>query len=148
MNPFLLASRERLSAWKTFRTSLPALSEPEQLRAVAAFWAQAPIGTYAYDADDCSKWPTPWEMMADGSWCRNSVAIGMEFTLRLSGWDPARLCLQFIRDTDLSEEILVLIVDGNRWLNYEYREVVSVPETKWVPLFSCRHNGKNYVCGD
>lgn len=149
MNPFILPDRERLAAWKTFRTSLPALSEAEQLRAVAAFWAQAPVGTYAYDADNCAGWPTPWEMIADGSWCRNSTAIGMEFTLRLSGWDPARLRLHFIRDLDLSEEMLVLVVDGTRWLNYEYREVVPVPETKQVLLFSCCHDGKSYVaCGN
>lgn len=130
MNPFLLTPRERLADWKKLRETLSTHPEREQLDMVAKYWAQAPVATFAYDADDPSSWPTAWEMISEGDWCRNSVAIGMEFTLRLSGWDAERLKLIHWHDFDLSDRILVLQVDAKYLLNFEYGEVVDVPNTR------------------
>jgi hypothetical protein len=97
MNPFLLDPHERLRDWKAFRTGLSMLSEPDQLRAVAGYWALAPMKSLAYDVERPLDLPTPWEMIDLGDWCRNSVAYGMEFTLRLAGWDASRLKLVSLR---------------------------------------------------
>jgi hypothetical protein len=53
------------------------------LDTLAEYWAQAPLMKCAYDGEDCSEWPGPWEMIHARRLVPYSVAIGMEFT---SGW--------------------------------------------------------------
>jgi hypothetical protein len=116
MNPFLVSPRERLSLWKALRSSLATMPEEEQLDAVAKFWAQAPLHKFAYDVEKPETWPSPWEMINDGEWCARSVGIGIEFTLRLGGWNPERIRLHLIRDLDRSDMMSVVEIDRNTTL--------------------------------
>lgn len=144
MNPFLLGPEERLTTWKAFRGSLRGMDEQEQLGAVARYWAQAPIDRYAYEPLQPETWPTPWEMIAAGDWCENSLAIGMEFTLRLSGWTADRLSLLFWRDLDFSFERLVLKIDDRYLLNYHVGIVCEIPLTQHVVVSRVRYDHSKY----
>jgi hypothetical protein len=145
MNPFILSARDRLDHWKQFRKELLALQEKEQTERVARYWALAPLSRIAYDVERPDTWMTPWEMVSAGDWCRNSVAIGMEFTLRLAGWHPDRLQLENIKDYDLCDQMMVLIIDGQRVMNYTYAEVVDYPIAKHDVVGRWRFSGKFYV---
>lgn len=145
MNPFLLSNHELLSEWKDFRKSLPSFSEAEQLEKVALFWAQAPLMKFAYDAERPDEWGTPWEQLDSNDWDRNSLAVGMEFTLRLSGWDASRLKLQYIRDPEISNIVMVLKIDDIMLLNYYERIISPLPNHDYGIIFSWQHDGKKYV---
>lgn len=145
MNPFLMDPKSRLGHWKEFRKALTAMSEADQLQAVADYWAKAPLDKIAYDIEDPESIPSAWEMVSDGNWCRNSVAIGMEFTLRLAGWAPERLRLAMLRDYDISDQMVVLIIDGIRVLNYSYGLVTDYPATRHDVVGSWRFSGKFYT---
>ena len=141
MNPFLLAASERLADWRQFRASLVSMSDPERLTAVAAYWAQAPISIIA----DTEHWPPIWQMIADNVWSRNSVAIGMEATLRLAGTVSERMTLRRIRDAD--DVLMVLVVDQTWVLNYDsgsYRRYKFPHEV----LREWHFVGKQYVAID
>jgi hypothetical protein len=142
MNPFILSSQDRLEHWKQFRRQLPSLPETEQLNSVAKYWALAPLAKVSYDVEDPMSWPTPWEMISQGIWCRNSVAIGMEFTLRLSGWKPQRLQLAMLRDYELSEQTMIVIIDDSKVMNYTYSVVVDYPNTKHEIVGKWQFSGK------
>lgn len=144
MNPFLLDPQGRLANWKTFRNSLAEMAEEEQLQRVAEYWAQAPLVKMAYDIEQSEEWPTPWEMVNAGNWCRNSIAIGMEFTLRLAGWKSDRMQLVLLRDWDISQIILTVVVDDSRVLNYNYNEVIDYPKTKHDVVGRWSYTGKHY----
>lgn len=145
MNPFVLSPQDRLDHWKQFRKTLGKYSEEDQLKMVADYWALAPLARTVYDLEHPDTIASPWEMISDGDWCRNSVAIGMEFTLRLSGWDAARLELVNLRDYDLSEQMVVVIIDDRKVLNYTYSEVVDYPKSKHDVVGRWRFNGKFYI---
>lgn len=145
MNPFLLSPQQLLNDWKTFRTSLAAMPEMDQLNAVATYWAKAPIKTMAYDPEALDTYPTPWEMIGENDWCRNSVAIGMEFTLRLSGWATDRLRIKMMRDYDISDQKLVVEIDGKHLLNYDYGTVSEIPSTRFDILQTWAFKGRNYT---
>ena len=98
----------------------------------------------AYDFEDCSEWPSPWEMISKGDWCPYSVAIGMEFTLRLAGWDKSRLTLMVIRDYDISAQMMILKIDDDTVLNYSVGMVEEFPKTNYCVLAQFQSNGKRY----
>lgn len=145
MNPFLLSHHELLSEWKDFRKSLPDFSETEQMHKVAVFWAQAPLMKFAYDPENPEEWGTPWEMIYGNMYDRSSLAIGMEFTLRLSGWDASRFKLQYINDQDLSAMMMVLKIDDKVLLNYNERIISALPEHDYNIICSWQFDGKNYI---
>jgi len=144
MNPFLLPPQQRLTHWKDFRSNLNQKSEMDQLSAVADYWQWPPLKTMAYDPESLDLLPTPWEMIANNDWCKNSVAVGMEFTLRLIGWDVNRMTIKMMRDYDISDQKLVLEIDEKHLLNYDYGVVTEIPNTRFDFISSWRFIGRNY----
>lgn len=145
MNPFLLSQTERQAKWKEVRTGLCGLSEPDQLKSVATFWAQAPLSNTSYDLHQPEGWPTPWEMLRANVWCRHSRAIGMEFTLRLGGWDASRLKLILANDLNISDTIFVLEIDRTTILNYDLGNTVTLPNRQWEIIAEWQFTGKFFT---
>lgn len=127
MNSFKLPPAQRLTAWSEFRDSLPSMSEADQLQAVAEFWQQCPFDRWVIDPQEPKEWLSVWEMLHEGQYCINCVALGIEATLRYSGWDPSRLELVMIREADaLGSEYFVVKIDNMIILNYSYGKCVPV----------------------
>lgn len=144
MNPFLLPPKERLADWKQLRTTVAQLSDDEAMALVASYWSQAPLSKMAYDPEFPDQWMSPWEMVNSGEWCPYSRAIGMDFTLRLAGWDISRLKLILMRDYTISEQLMVLKIDDTYALNYSNGMVVEYPNTDQTILVTWQFDGKNY----
>lgn len=144
MNPFLLPTAERMADWRCFRASLAKKEEAEKFAAVAAYWAQAPLLTMAYDVEAPRTWPTPWEMMHVNQWCRKSVAIGMEATLRLIGIDSERLTLELMLDRDIQDLLFILKIDDQWALNYDWGSVTTYPKTEHAVIRRIRFSGRGY----
>ncbi len=83
-------------------------------------------------------------MISHGDWCRRMIAVAMEMTLRIAGWDTSRLKIVAFRDYDISEELLVLKIDDQWALNYSIGEVVPYPETHQVVTAIWQFQGRNY----
>jgi len=144
MNSFLLSPQQRLVYWKEFRTNLSKMPEIDQLSAVAEYWKLVPLKKMAYDPEALDLLPSPWEMISSDDWCKNSVAVGMEFTLRLSGWNANRMTIKMMRDYDISDQKLVLEIDENHLINYDYGIVTKMPATRFDIISSWRFIGRNY----
>ena len=123
------------------------MDDIQKLQAVAAFWAQAPLMLIAYDLEQPDQWPTPWEMIHANEWCRNSVAIGMEATLRLAGMAASRLLLRQIIDRDIQAMLLVLVVDNTWVLNYDWGSVLPYPQTNQHIMHEWRFVDRGYYSG-
>lgn len=144
MNPFLLPLSQLLQQWKDLRNDLKNKDDDDKLAEVVKFWSYSPLATFAHDPDRLDTYDTPWEMMHQNDWCRNSVAVAMDFTLRLGGVSPDRLRVRMIRDHDVSDQKLVVEVDGKYWLNYEHGTVSAIPNTNWDVLDTWKFSGKKY----
>lgn len=123
MNPFMLSSSERLQAWGQFRDGLPEMNEFKQLEEVAAFWSQCPYSRWTMDPETTKEWLSVWEILNEGEYCKNAIALCMEATLRFSGWNPDRLKLVMSKNMTDGEEYFVLIIDDTHVLNYSHGEV-------------------------
>lgn len=145
MNPFVVSPSFLNSEWKELRNKIAEMTRDEMLYAVSSFWSKAPVKKFAYDPEALDTVPSPWEMVAANDWCENSIAIGMEFTMRLAGIEPERMKLLYIRDNDLSMLRLVLEVDGEKWLNYDFDTISPIPDTNYHVIDSWVFGRKNYV---
>jgi hypothetical protein len=148
MNPFKSSPTQRLATWAAFRDSLPNLTEAEQIQQVAEFWAQCPFDRWLLEPSAPETWPSVWEMLYEGTYCMNAVAVGIETTLRLAGWDANRLELVMMKEVDnISAEYFVVKIDGTHILNYSYGKCVPVAETQGKVEFqyAYRWAGRTYA---
>lgn len=130
LNFYNLSPTQRILKWRELRASLTNKDEFNQLLATAEFWADAPLQTFVLDWDQIEKWPTAWELLYEGNFDTNVVAILMEQTLVLSGWDNARFKLMYIKDTKIEAQMMTLLVDDKWILNYSLREVFDYTRIK------------------
>ena len=141
MNPFLLPPAERLADWKQFRRSLSTLEEEQQWQAVAQYWAQPPLLSTSPLMLLLDTTPTIWDMIYDNKWCRNSVVLGMEATLRLAGLAADRMTLRLLQDSLC--EVLVLVIDDRWMLNYDWG-CLSPYSTTYQIIRQWRFSGRHY----
>lgn len=145
VNPFIIHSTPdtRLSFWKGLRNTL--VDNPDALDILAEYWGLVPLGNSHMQIDDPTTWGTPWEMIHNGNWDRHMVAVGMEMTLRLSGWDASRLKIVSFRDYDISDEVTVLKIDNTYALNYNVGQVINWPNSEKIITDSWQFDGREYV---
>lgn len=116
---------DRLRLWKNLRTDLVNLSLEEQLKEIAKFYALMPFGTRMLDYHDPSAWPTPWEILFHGSFCRSSISLLMFYTLVLLNVNE-HIDLELIDDGNDVYLVLVVGYTGTQdhfVLNYHLGEV-------------------------
>lgn len=129
---FLTQPKQLLKSWKDLRERLTVTkSDDEHLRLVIDFWNHAPIGPRSINWDQPTQWPDPWQLIHDREFDESSIAIGMFYTLLLAEdqrWDPSRLQLVLINDTDQKIQRLVLLVDRRLVLNLDYGSIINVDQ--------------------
>jgi len=127
MNPFMLPEKERMLSWRELRNQIQAANDLDtKLNLLLQWWSKAPICRYSIDAFDSSEWPTPWELLNENMFCTSAISYMMAQTLALTGFEPSRLKLSFIKGQD--DERLVLVVDEEITLNYSFGEVFAWSE--------------------
>jgi len=122
-NVFILDYPTRLKAWSDLRTNLQNLSLEAKCIEVDKFWQSVPIQTYYLHTDYIKDWPTPWELISDNVYCNYARALGMIYTLLLTG--TKNLELVEAKDDNSNEVILVLVDDAKYVLNYWPDTVVN-----------------------
>ena len=128
MQPYLLSAKERTRHWRDLRLSLSEQeTDEEQLLKVAKYWQQFPISKYYLDVDRPKYWPSPWEILFDGDYCRSSLAYLMKQTLVMGDirWNDNRLSLMLIDDRIKSDIFIVLVADNKYVANYSQDEIID-----------------------
>jgi hypothetical protein len=119
MNPFLLDSRNRLTAWKSHRVLIQNAPEVnEKIQLTLSFWKQAPIENPVIDWDNSAVWPTAWELVHANRFCESALSLGVAYTLLLSG-DDSFSDPELLLITDRVNHVQKIIVRmGQLVLNY------------------------------
>lgn len=148
-NPFLCNSKQLSQHWRTIREQLTDdKSDLEHLNIVSKFWSYAPISAPFLNWDNPSTWPTPWELIAEMNFDQSAVALGMEYTLLLANdqrWNSTRLELNLACLNDKSQQLLILIVDSQHVLNFEYGLIVSAEYVAKEIMVQQRYQYQNKI---
>ena len=73
MNVFLLSPEKRLKEWRNFRKELLDLSYYDQLQNTIEWWSHCPLANRSIDPFTPDHWPTSWELMYKGDFCKFSI---------------------------------------------------------------------------
>lgn len=106
---------ERLRFWREFRLNLTNLSLDQAILDTTHLWSYAPFVNHYLSHDYPENWPNPWELLHDNYYCDLAKALGMFYTLYLSGhYNVGILDLALETYQDESSKELRYIVSINK----------------------------------
>lgn len=74
---------ERLTEWAELRSRCEALPPVEALHTIVEWWHHSPWQPYYLHWDDLSKWPDPWQLLADNVYCTVAKSLGIVYTITM-----------------------------------------------------------------
>lgn len=111
-----LSNEERLHLWKQFRIDTKGLPFDDQLEKIAEFCSVMPNGRRTLDYYSPAEWPTPWEIIFHGEFCKSSISLLIFYTLTLLN-NREQIELWVVKDNEC--DYLLPVIDNRFILNYE-----------------------------
>lgn len=123
MNVFQLNYDTRLQSWYDLRKTIRNSDTREKCVEIDNWWQRAPLVNHHLHILDSQTWPDPWELLVENTYCTVARAVGICYTLLLTGVESIRL----VEATDKTgnDVVLVLAEDAKYVLNYWPESVLS-----------------------
>jgi hypothetical protein len=118
---WFLDKQGKLLAWREWRSQLSAMDTASAFKEAAEWWKFVPLVNKTFDPWRMESWPTPWELVGNGSFCQNAQGLGIFYSLILSDID----CQLMLAVVD-NEPRLLVVLDNNKLLNYYDGELVDM----------------------
>jgi hypothetical protein len=118
---WFLDKQGKLLAWREWRSQLSAMDTVSAFQEAAMWWKFVPMVNKTFDPWRTESWPTPWELVGNGSFCQNAQGLGIFYSLILSDIE-CQLMLAVVEN----QPRLLVVLDGNKLLNYYDGEVVDM----------------------
>lgn len=101
-----------LREWRQLREQVEIVSDPIDL--VKSFFHKKPTVSFHIDPYDSSRWPEPWQLIAEDSYCEFAKILGICYTLGLTTkFTNSAISIYTLRDKKNQKEFAVLFVDDN-----------------------------------
>ena len=124
---------EKILAWRALRETSKNHSLPEIIDMVNAWWTYTPWVRKTIDPYKPDTWPSPWDMINRGQFCRSSIALGQAYTLWLCATN-SQTEIWLINNFSERDVHLVVVIDEKILLNYTLGLVLNVDECNFEML--------------
>lgn len=124
MNVFQMTYETRLQHWYDLRNTVSTLDLKDKCVMVDAWWQKAPLVNHHLHTADLGAWPDPWELLVDNTYCTVARALGMCYTLYMTGTDDVSIAEA--RDHQANDVVLVLVDNAKYVLNYWPDSVLNI----------------------
>jgi hypothetical protein len=123
MNVFQLNYDARLKSWYELRSNITDLDTKNKCIEIDKWWQKAPLVNHHLHILDSDNWPGPWDLLVENTYCTVARALGMCYTLLLTG--VTDIVLVEATDTQGEDMVLVLVDSAKYVLNYWPDTVVN-----------------------
>jgi hypothetical protein len=121
------STTEKILAWRELRITSLTDSIENIIARVNSWWTYSPWVRKTIDPYKPETWPTPWDMINRGEFCRSAIALGQAYTLWLCapGHDIELWLVNNFSEKDVH---LVAVIDEKTVLNYTLGQVMNIEE--------------------
>jgi hypothetical protein len=123
INIFQLNYDARLRSWYDLRTKIESQDTLTKCIEIDNWWQRAPLVNHHLHILDNTSWPGPWDLLVENTYCTVARALGMCYTLLLTGVNDIVL----VEATDKTgDDVVLVLVDSAKYvLNYWPNTVVN-----------------------
>jgi hypothetical protein len=120
----------RLRSWYELRKKIEYLDTQVKCVEIDHWWQQAPLVNHYLHILDSSTWPGPWDLLVENTYCTVARAVGMCYTLLLTGEKD----IELIEATDnTGDDVVLVLVDNAKYVcNYWPSTVLSNSLTEFT----------------
>lgn len=116
---------EKILAWRELRTELAESNVNEVINRVNQWWTYSPWVKKTIDPYKSDTWPSPWELLDRGEFCRSAIALGQAYTLWMCSPDTD-IELWLVNNFSEKDIHLVVVIEKKIMLNYILGQVLEV----------------------
>jgi hypothetical protein len=124
---------EKILAWRDLRQQTKEKTTNEIIDLVNEWWTYTPWVRKTIDPYKPESWPTPWDMLSRGEFCRSAIALGQAYTLWLCSPDT-QIELWLVNNFSEKDIHLVVVIDEKTVLNYTLGQVFSIEQCSFEVL--------------
>ena len=113
----------RLRSWYELRKQIESQNIQTKCVEIDNWWQQAPLVNHHLHILDNNTWPGPWDLLVENTYCTVARAVGMCYTLLLTGEKN----IELVEATDKTgDDVVLVLVDSAKYvLNYWPDTVLS-----------------------
>jgi len=115
MNIFQIDYETRLQSWHDLKEEVKNSDLKTKCVKVDSWWQNAPTINHYLHTKDTVNWPDPWELLVENLYCNVAKALGMCYTLYLSGEKNVKMVIAVDK---FGNDIVLVIVEDIYYLNY------------------------------
>lgn len=124
---------EKILSWRELRRQTSNMALDVAIKKITDWWTYAPWVKKTIDPYRPETWPTPWDMISKGHFCRNALALGQAYTIWILFHDVE--CELWLINNKSEQDIhLVVVVNKNIVLNYNMGHVESLDDIDYELL--------------
>lgn len=123
-------SDQRIVEWRSLRKEITTLSLEDKLNRISIFFKSIPLGKRCIDYYNPETWPSPWEILSEGMFCKNTAGLLIYHTVYIVLDESFRNNISLCLIEDSQDRYLVTIFDNKYVINYYLGEVVLFDEMK------------------
>jgi hypothetical protein len=124
---------EKILSWRDLRKKSAEAGKEAAIKLINNWWTYAPWVRKTIDPYKPESWPTPWDMISTGHFCRSAIALGQAYTF----WTlfPDMDCeLWLINNKSEKDVHLVVAIDKTLILNYIMGHIEHVDDMDYELL--------------
>ena len=125
---------EKILSWRQLRQELIGKPQDEIVNSVSDWWTYSFWVKKTIDPYTPSSWPTPWELLERGEFCRSAIALGQAYTLWLTAEPNTEIELWLINNFSENDIHLVVVIDQIHVLNYTMGQALTVDKCNFELL--------------
>jgi len=115
MNIFQLEYETRLQSWHDLKENYKNSDLKSKYIEIDRWWRNAPTVTHYLHIKDTQNWPDPWELLVENLYCNVAKALGMCYTLYMTGEENFRMVTA---SDKMGNDVVLILVDNQFVLNY------------------------------
>lgn len=124
---------EKILAWRELRTELLEKTLNEVIDRVQDWWTYSPWVKKTVDPYQPDSWPTPWELLDRGEFCRSAIALGQAYTLWMCS-PNTEVELWLVNNFSEKNIHLVVVIEKKTVLNYTLGQILSIEQCDFEVL--------------
>ena len=135
---------DKIFAWRNLRKQAIASNVENAISLINSWWTYTPWVKKTIDPFRPSTWPTPWEMLHTGNFCRSAIALGQAYTV----WAmfPDMKCEIWLINNKSEQDVhLITVINDNIALNYILGSVTMVEEMDYEHLETVKKSDLKHI---
>ena len=124
---------EKILAWRELRQQAIDNTTDNVVQSINTWWTYSPWVKKTMDPYKPDTWPTPWELINRGEFCRSAIALGQAYTFWVAS-PNINAELWLINNFSEKDIHLVVVIDEKTMLNYTLGHVLPIEECDYELL--------------